>query len=186
MSSSIPQLAWYLLAMSYKSEGYLIIYITPYKRLPGPYWRTLPVDMFKRGVGAVSYVMRDSIQKEIDDLEEYLFSDNKAEVKGWWREIKSAQKWLYVIYPVGFDTSKVDPKYWGSPDDPNMTCSRMRLLEIQRNLFKLIFKANTQDDELQAKVFTAVQKAVQEIKEFEAGAADSNNQADNNSQDSEA
>lgn len=58
--------------------------------------------MFKRGVGAVSYVMRDSIQKEIDDLEEYLFSDNKAEVKGWWREIKSAQKWLYVMYPVGY------------------------------------------------------------------------------------
>lgn len=85
-----------------------------------------------------------------------------------------------------FDTNNIDPKYWGSPNDPNMTCSRMRPLEIRRNLFKLIFKANTQDDGLQARVFTAVQKAVQEIEEFEAGAADSNNQADNNSQDSEA
>ncbi|EKJ74044.1 hypothetical protein FPSE_05818 [Fusarium pseudograminearum CS3096] len=184
MSSSILPPAWYGLAMSYKSEGYLIIYITPYKRLPGPNWRSLPVDTFKRGVGAVSYVMRDSIQKEIYDLEVYLFG-NKAEVEGRWREIKSAQRqWLYVMYPVGFDTSKIDPKYWGSPDDPNMTGSQMRLLEIQRNLFKLIFKANTQDNALQAKVFMAVQKAVQEIEEFEAGAADSDNQADD-SQESE-
>ncbi|KAM0303981.1 hypothetical protein HYE67_004066 [Fusarium culmorum] len=160
--------------------------IAPQERLHAPDWRNLSVDKFK-SKGAVSFVTRDNIQKEIDDVKVYLFGDNKAEVKGWWREISSTQRrWVYFMYPAGFDTSKIDPEYWGSPDDPKMNCSRMRLLEIQGNLFKLIFKANTQDDELQAKVFMAVQKAVQEIEEFETGAADSNNQADNCSQDSEA
>ncbi|KAL6913715.1 hypothetical protein FSHL1_011392 [Fusarium sambucinum] len=136
MSSSSQQPMWLIFVMRFRPEGFLCIRIFMVDKLatfmPSQVWRDLDVEEFKKA-NRVCFVTLDNMGKELADLAAHLF--NGVDVATRWHNVfrDGSNEFFYLMYPVGFDTSRIGPEYWNPASAMNLAQMRQSELETAGN-----------------------------------------------------